>query len=103
MQITKTRTLGTRLRGFFLLGHPVPVLFHLLAVALFVLLAAWPRPVWSVVLLVVSAPIAMQLAIAMLNDSCDRKKEAAGQPEKPIPSGLVTPLEALAAGCGMIV
>jgi 4-hydroxybenzoate polyprenyltransferase len=103
MHITRKRTLNVRLRGFFLLGHPGPVFFHLLAVTLFALLAAWPRPVWLVVLLVVGAHTAMQLAIAMLNDYCDRKKDAVGQPEKPIPSGLVTPLEALVAGCAMIV
>ncbi len=44
----------------------------------------------------------MQLAIAMLNDYCDRARDAASRPEKPIPRGLVTPREALIAGCLMI-
>ena len=102
MQISKKRSLGTRLYGLFLLGHPVPVLFHLVAVTLFALLAVWPRLLWSVVLLIVGAHTAMQLAIAMLNDYCDRARDAAGKPEKPIPRGLVTPREALIAGCVMI-
>ncbi len=102
MQVIEKRSFGSRARGFFLLGHPLPVLFHLVAVTLFVLLAAWPRLVWPVVLLVVGAHTAMQLAIAILNNYCDREMDAAGKPEKPIPRGLVTPLEALIAGCAMI-
>lgn len=103
MHVTEKRALSTRLRGLFRLGHPGPVFFHLLAVALFALLASWPRPVWAVLVLIVGAHTAMQLAIAVFNDYCDRAKDAVGQPEKPIPSGLVTPLEALLVGCGLIV
>ncbi len=103
MQISKKRSPGARLRGFFLLCHPGPVFFHLLAVMLFALLAAWPRVVWPVILLVVGAHTAMQISIAMLNDYCDRARDAAGKPEKPIPRGLVAPREALIAGCSMIV
>ena len=102
MQITEKRSFRDRLRGLFLLGHPLPVLLHVIAVTLFVLLAAWSRLVWPVVLLVVGAHSAMQLAIAMLNDYCDREIDAVGKPEKPIPRGLVTPPEALIAGCTMI-
>lgn len=97
-----TRSIGALLQGLFWLGHPVPVLFHVIAITIFALLAAWPRPVWAVVLLVVGAHAAMQLAIAMLNDYCDRERDAIGKPEKPIPLGLVTPREALMAGCVMI-
>lgn len=103
MQITRKRSFGARLQGFFLLAHPVPVLFHLIAVTLFVLLASWPHLVWPFMLLVVGAHTAMQLAIAIVNDYCDRKMDAAGKPDKPIPRELVTPREALAAGCGMIM
>jgi 4-hydroxybenzoate polyprenyltransferase len=102
MHITTKRSSRARLQGLFLLGHPLPVLFHVIAVTLFVLLAAWPRLVWSVVVLVVGAHAAMQLAIAMLNDYSDRHADAVGKPEKPIPRGLVTPREALLAGCSMI-
>lgn len=103
MQIMKKRSLGARLYGFFQLGHPGPVAFHLLAVALFALLAGWPRMPWSTLLLIVGAHTAMQLSIAMLNDYCDRGLDAASKPGKPIPRGLVTPREALIAGCLMIV
>jgi 4-hydroxybenzoate polyprenyltransferase len=102
MQTTRKRSPGDLFQGLFWLGHPGPVFFHLLAITLFALLAAWPRPIWTVVLLVVGAHTAMQLAIAMLNDYCDRERDAVGKPEKPIPRGLVTPLEALLAGCVMI-
>lgn len=102
MQITKKRSFGALLQGLFLLGHPGPVGFHLLAVTLFALLAAWPRLVWPTLLLVVGAHTAMQLAIAMLNDYCDRELDAASKPDKPVPRGLVTPREALLAGWLMI-
>lgn len=103
MQVTRRRSIGALLQGLFWLGHPVPVLFHMIAITIFALLAAWPRPVWPVVLFVVGAHTAMQLAIAVFNDYCDRERDAAGKPEKPIPRGLVTPREALIAGCAMIV
>jgi 4-hydroxybenzoate polyprenyltransferase len=94
--------LSTRLYGFLLLSHPGPVAFHLLAVALFALLAGWPHLTWSTLLLVVGAHTSMQLSIAMLNDYCDRRLDAASKPGKPIPGGLVTSREALLAGCLMI-
>jgi 4-hydroxybenzoate polyprenyltransferase len=102
MQTTRKRSPGDLFQGLFWLGHPGPVFFHLLAITLFALLAVWPRPIWTVVLLVVGAHTAMQLAIAMLNDYCDRERDAVGKPEKPIPRGLVTPREALLAGGVMI-
>lgn len=102
MHITKERSLSARLHGLWRLSHPGPVGFHLLAITLFALLAAWPHVAWPVVLLVVGAHLAMQLAIAMLNDYCDRQLDAVGKPSKPIPSGLVTPREALVVGCSMI-
>lgn len=102
MQMTKKRSFAARLQGLFRLGHPVPVLFHLVAVTIFALLAAWVKPVWPVVLLIVGAHTAMQLAIAVFNDYCDRERDAVGKPEKPIPCGLVTPREALVAGWMLI-
>ncbi len=99
MQVARKPPFAARLRGFILLGHPVPVFFHLLAVAVFALLAAWPRPMWWTMLLLVGAHTAMQLAIAVFNDYCDRERDALGKPEKPLPRGLVTPREALLVGC----
>src|SRR5215467_12640118 len=102
MQITKKRTFNDVILGFFLLCHPIPVLFHIIAVTIFTLLAAWPRFIWSAIVLIIVAHAAMQLSIAMLNDYCDRKIDAQGKPDKPIPRGLILPREALIAGLSMI-
>jgi 4-hydroxybenzoate polyprenyltransferase len=96
------RSLRSRARGFFELSHPVPMLFQLIGITLFIVLAAWPHVVWARVALLVAPYMAMQSAIAMLNDYCDRRLDAAGKPYRPIPSGVVTPREAVAAGCVMI-
>ncbi len=102
MQITKKRTFNDIVLGFFLLSHPIPVLFHIIGVTIFTLLAAWPHFIWSVIVLVVAAHAAMQVSIAMLNDYCDQRVDAQGKPEKPIPRGLIFPREALIAGLLMI-
>ena len=102
MQITKKRTFNEIIQGFLLLSHPIPVLFHIVAVTIFALLAAWPHFVWSVIVLVIAAHAAMQVSIAMVNDYCDREIDAKGKPEKPIPRGLILPREALIAGLLMI-
>jgi 4-hydroxybenzoate polyprenyltransferase len=103
MQITKKRTFNEIILGLLLLSHPIPVLFHIIAVTLFTLLAAWPHFVWNVIVLVIAAHAAMQVSIAMLNDYCDREHDAQGKPEKPIIRGLILPREALIAGLFMIV
>ena len=102
MQITKKRTFNDIILGFFLLSHPIPVLFHIIAVTIFTLLAAWLHFTWSVIVLVIAAHAAMQVSIAMINDYCDRRADALGKPEKPIPRGLILPREALIAGLLMI-
>src|SRR6266704_3455901 len=102
MQITKKRTFNDIMLGFFLLSHPIPVLFHIIAITIFTLLAAWPHFIWSIIVLVIAAHAAMQVSIAMINDFCDRRMDAQGKPEKPIPRGLILPREALIAGLLMI-
>ncbi len=102
MEIVKKRRIHEILLGFFLLSHPVPVLFHIIAVTLFTLLAAWQHPVWYVIVLVIAAHAAMQVSIAMINDYCDRRLDTEGKKNKPIPRGLVTPREALITGLVMI-
>ncbi|HJT58609.1 MAG TPA: UbiA family prenyltransferase [Ktedonobacteraceae bacterium] len=102
MEIVKKRQLHEMLLGFYLLSHPVPVLLHIVAVTIFTLLAAWQHPIWYVVALVIAAHAAMQVSIAMINDYCDRRLDAEGKKDKPIPRGLVTPREALIAGLVMI-
>jgi 4-hydroxybenzoate polyprenyltransferase len=103
MQITKKRSFNDILWGFYLLSHPVPVLFHIVAVTVFTLLAAWPYFTWDIIVIVIAAHAAMQLSIAMINDYCDRRVDALSKPEKPIPRGLILPREALIAGLVMIV
>lgn len=103
MGMVKRRQLVEIARGFFLLCHPGPVLLHIIAVTIFALLAAWPHLVWSVIGLVVAAHTAMQLAIAVLNDYCDRRRDVLGKKRKPIPLGFVRPHEALLVGILLIV
>lgn len=101
-----TRSLTAILLGFFLLSHPGPALFHIIAVTLFALLASWPhfaQFAWPTLVLLIAAHAAMQVSIAMLNDYCDRRADAMAKPSKPIPRGLVRPSEALIAGLLMIV
>jgi 4-hydroxybenzoate polyprenyltransferase len=99
----KKRRLPDLLYGCFLLCHPGPVLFHILAVTVFVLLAAWPHFVWSTLALVITAHAAMQLSIAVLNDYCDRQRDTLSKKHKPIPLGLVRPQEALIIGLLLMV
>jgi 4-hydroxybenzoate polyprenyltransferase len=103
MEITKKRQLNDILLGFYLLSHPIPVFLHIVAVTVFVLLAAWPHFTWSIIALVIAAHAAMQVSIAMLNEYCDRSTDAGSKPDKSIPRGLVYPREALIAGFIMIV
>ena len=102
MEISQKRSVRQIALGLFLLSHPAPVLLHIIGVSIFTLLAAAPHPIWSTVALVISAHAAMQISIAMINDFCDRRLDAAGKPDKPIPRGLVTPREALLGGIVMM-
>ena len=97
------RRLGDITLGFFLLCHPLPVLFHIIAVTVFALLASWPQPIWSVIVLVIAAHTAMQLAIAVLNDYYDRRLDILSKRNKPIARGLVLPHEALILGICLII
>jgi 4-hydroxybenzoate polyprenyltransferase len=98
MEISNKRSVGQIAQGFFLLSHPGPVAFHIVAVAAFAIFAAWGHLVWGIIALVVAAHAAMQLSIAMINDYCDRHLDAQSKPSKPLVRGLVTPGAALGAG-----
>src|SRR6266487_462698 len=102
MEISQKRRLSEIFLGFFLLSHPAPVLLHIIGVTVFTLLAAWPRFIWSTIFLVIAAHATMQVSIAVINDYCDRKLDAAGKPQKPIPRRLVYPHEALLGGLVMM-
>ncbi len=103
MRIVKRRRPTEVLYGFYLLCHPIPVLFHTVAVAVFALVASWPHFNWGVIALVIAAHVAMQLSIAILNDYCDRRLDTLGKKQKPIPLGLVRPCEALFVGLLAII
>ncbi len=103
MTTIRKRRINDIALGFFLLCHPLPVLFHIIAVTVFALLAAWPHPIWSVIALVISAHAAMQLAIAVLNDYFDRRLDILSKRNKPIARGLVLPREALIFGICLII
>ncbi|HLI89767.1 MAG TPA: UbiA family prenyltransferase [Ktedonobacteraceae bacterium] len=102
MEFARKRRPTEILRGFFLLCHPGPVLLHTVAIFMLALLAAWPHLVPGIIALLVAAHLAMQLSIAILNDYCDRRQDAASKKRKPIPLGMVRPREALIAGLLLI-
>jgi 4-hydroxybenzoate polyprenyltransferase len=101
MKQIRLRRLPARIQGFVRLCHPLPVFFHILAVALLALLAALPHVVWPLWSLVVLAHTAMQMAIAVFNDYCDRDLDTASHRDKPIPLGLVMPRESLLLGIAL--
>jgi 4-hydroxybenzoate polyprenyltransferase len=103
VEIANKRRLPDLLYGFYLLCHPGPVLFHILAVTAFALLAGWPHLMWGILVLIVAAHTAMQLSIAILNDYCDRQRDTLSKKHKPLPLGLVRPREALIAGILLMV
>jgi 4-hydroxybenzoate polyprenyltransferase len=103
MEIVKKRRPGEVILGFFLLCHPLPVLFHLLAVTIFALFATYPHITWNIVGLIVAAHAAMQLSIAVWNDYCDRQVDASTKKNKPIPRGLIRSQEAFIIGLLLIV
>jgi 4-hydroxybenzoate polyprenyltransferase len=97
MDISKKRSLLDLCRGFFLLSHPGPVLFHIVVVTLLAVLAGWPHPAWPALILLVGAHAVMQVSIAIFNDYCDRYHDARSKKNKPLVYGLVRPREALIA------
>jgi 4-hydroxybenzoate polyprenyltransferase len=103
MEIVKKRRPLAIARGLVQLCHPLPVLFHAIAVSIFLLLAAWPHFNWLLILLAIAAHTAMQCSIAVLNDYCDRHLDAAGKKNKPLVQGLVRPGEALTFGIGLML
>src|ERR1700687_579775 len=95
MNVVGKRRPADVLRGFFWLCHPGPVMLNVCAVTVFALFPSWPRVHWNVLVLVISAHLAMQLSIAIFNDYCDRERDVLSKKNKPIVRGLVLPREAL--------
>jgi 4-hydroxybenzoate polyprenyltransferase len=102
VEAKKKRSVGDMVVGFWMLGHVEPIIFILTVVALFAVRATWPRPPWTLILLLLAGQAAMQLSIGILNDYCDRRLDALGGKNKPIVLGLIRPHEALLAGLLMI-
>jgi 4-hydroxybenzoate polyprenyltransferase len=80
-----------------------PIVLILAAVTLFAMRATWPHPPWATILLVLTGQAALQFSIGILNDYCDRRRDAVGGRNKPMVRGLIRPHEALLAGLVMIV
>jgi len=102
VEAKKQRSVGDMVVGFWMLGHVEPIILILAVVALFAVRATWPRPPWTLILLLLAGQAAMQLSIGILNDYCDRRLDALGGKNKPIVLGLIRPHEALLAGLLMI-
>ncbi|GHO43676.1 UbiA family prenyltransferase [Ktedonospora formicarum] len=104
IEITQKRSPINIARGLLRLCHPLPVLFHAIAVTIFALLAGWPHLNWFVLALIVLAHTAMQCAIAVFNDYCDRHLDIAAQKmQKPLVNGRVRPREALIFGSAFLI
>ena len=95
---------SARARAWVELLHPLPVLFVMSAAILFALLATGGRPNPLRLALLLGALFGGQAAIGALNEYHDRVLDARVKPEKPIPSGRVSPRFALTyAGVGLLV
>ena len=102
MEPKKKRSVADMVVGFWMLGHVEPIILILAVVALFAVRATWPRPPWTLILLLLAGQAAMQFSIGILNDYCDRHLDALGGKNKPIALGLIRPHEAFLAGLLMI-
>ncbi len=102
MEAKKKRSVGDLVVGFWKLGHVEPIILILTVVALFAVRATWPRPPWTLILLLLAGQAVMQFSIGILNDYCDRRLDALAGKNKPIVLGLIRPHEALVAGLLMI-
>jgi 4-hydroxybenzoate polyprenyltransferase len=88
--------LAARLRALYTLIHPFPVATTVLAAVLFAVIAARGAPPAGRLALLFCSVCLSQVAIAALNDYCDRRLDAATKPWKPLPAGLVSARAALA-------
>lgn len=84
-------------RGLFFATHPIPASLFITTVAIFSLRAMWPQLRWSTFVLLILGHATMQGSINLMNDYCDRYRDAITQPMKPIVRGLVRPREVFVA------
>lgn len=95
MADSKRRLWLARAQGYFGLVHPFPVGMTVLAALLFAGLAARGTPPPGALGWLLLSVLLSQVAIASLNDYCDRALDAVTKPWKPVPAGLVSPRTAL--------
>jgi 4-hydroxybenzoate polyprenyltransferase len=102
VEVTAGRMLGARrpplarrAGGYLALLHPFPVAMTVLAAGLFAAIAARGLPPLGPLGWLLLSVLLSQIAIASLNDYCDRALDAATKPSKPIPAGLVSARTAL--------
>ena len=84
-------------RGLFFATHPIPASLFITTVAVFSLRAMWPHVLWMTFVLLILGHATMQGSINLMNDYCDRYRDAITQPKKPIVRGLVRPREVFVA------
>ena len=95
-QLTPARDRRRRkLRAWFVLPHSSAVVAVVGATALFGLLASRFHPPAGRFALLVLGMLGGPLAVGALNEWCDRHADAVAKPHKPIPSGDISPREAL--------
>jgi 4-hydroxybenzoate polyprenyltransferase len=85
------------------LVHPFPVSIVVATSGVFLVVASGEYPGTSVLVRGLGTVLACQVAVGALNDYVDRVPDAIFQPDKPIPSGLVTPQFALGLAVGSLV
>lgn len=88
-------TPASRIAAFIRLVHPFPVSVVLLTSAGLLIVARGAVPEPGLLMRVMTVVLLSQIAVGALNDYTDRHTDARTQPEKPIPSGLVSAWEAL--------
>lgn len=89
-------TLLRRLKAYARLIHPFPVAVVMMSSAGLLIVARGGIPQASLAIRAMTVVLLSQVAVGALNDYMDRYTDARTQPDKPIPSGLVSPGEALA-------
>jgi 4-hydroxybenzoate polyprenyltransferase len=80
---------SARAHALWMLIHPFPVAMTVLAAMLFAGIAVRPALPAGPLALLFCSVLLSQIAIASLNDYCDRRLDAATKPWKPLPAGLI--------------
>lgn len=79
------------IHGYLVLPHAVPVIVVMVATAAFALVAAGSWPGLNPMIRLLGAMLGGQLAIGAVNELVDVEIDTISKPDKPIPSGRVSP------------